>query len=141
MLTAGMAGESTVRFTPVSVPRQYSISVPPHFVGLRMRRVKRVKERLEEWQVSKLHNCESCDYKGACATESIVPWLDEHEDEVQKACEGTSEAVSLALLRFISYSAPTQLDTEELGLMARHIFSLGYHKGRNYPSVPEVFEG
>ena len=85
------------------------------------------------------HDCAKCNATDRCGIKDIASWLNDHEEEVKQAmleeelplatsCTGFSMAFPLALM-----CKDDVLD------LVMEVFCLGYHKGRTYPVVPEVF--
>ena len=85
------------------------------------------------------HNCSDCPDKDHCALVDIAPWLDEHEDEIARAKVDCTDSVSKVILDFLEYyDLPNPVITL-LTLAFKQVFLIGYHKGRQFPSVPEVY--
>ena len=86
------------------------------------------------------HDCSKCKVSGECPIEDIAPWLNEHENEVQEAA--TDQKLKLAeVCAGVSMHNPIMLlCASDLAHAVTLVFYLGYHKGRTYQDVPEVFK-
>lgn len=86
------------------------------------------------------HDCSKCEAAGTCPLESIAPWLNDHEEEIQGAANDQAESLARACATFemiVSMGKPDHKDILHVVIAA---FSLGYHKGRQFTPVPKVFE-
>lgn len=86
------------------------------------------------------HNCETCGTKGNCPIESIASWLNEHEKEVMDAVSGCADELIAACESYVRSFPPAIMAGKELGCTTQVTFLLGYHKGRTYQDVPQVFK-
>ena len=86
------------------------------------------------------HNCETCGVKGNCPMESIAPWLNEHEDEVARAVEDCDEGISGVCATLAMHIPLVVVKPEAVKATAEISFIIGYHKGRTYQDVPQVFK-
>ena len=85
------------------------------------------------------HNCSTCHDKDHCALVDIAPWLDEHEDEIDRAKHDCVDSVTKVIEAFLDYYNLPTLAVSVLTAAFKRAFLIGYHKGRQFPSVPEVY--
>lgn len=85
------------------------------------------------------HDCSKCPVEG-CPLREIAPWLNEHEDEVMVATQETKLSLAQACAMAVSGIPIPIYDRETIANAIRGAFQLGYHKGRTYQGVPEVFK-
>lgn len=83
------------------------------------------------------HDCSNCDIE-ECPIREIAPWLNEHEDEVDVVTEETR--FSLAQACALAVRGMPVYDSRTVTVSIRDAFWLGYHKGRIFQDVPEVFK-
>ena len=87
-----------------------------------------------------IHDCETCESRGSCPIESIALWLNEHEEETVSAKAGCGDGLAMACTDLIAAFPPVMLARKSMVLMATACFYLGYHKGRTFQDVPQVFK-
>lgn len=86
------------------------------------------------------HDCKTCKASGDCPIESIAPWLNEHEEETTDAVKSCADGLAAACAH-LTLACPSVLTAQEdVVLMAQACCLLGYHKGRTYQDVPQVFK-
>lgn len=86
------------------------------------------------------HDCINCPEKNKCAIELIAPWLDEHEEEIKKAKEDCVDEMTTAMAVLCEAFPPALIAQETMASFAKQAFLLGYHKGRQFPQVPQVYQ-
>lgn len=85
-----------------------------------------------------MKDCTECGKEETCPLVTIIPWLSEHEAEVQKAKEDTMKEVSLAFGNLVDSFPPVSQVPGLLATLCTEVFAIGYHKGRQFPPVPAI---
>ena len=89
------------------------------------------------------HDCSRCTETKHCPITGISPWLNDHEEEVDRATKDQSEELA-KVCTVISMAAPIVMiipGADDAVIVAVGMaFDLGYSKGRQYPTVPNVYE-
>ncbi len=86
------------------------------------------------------HDCSICEASGTCPIENIAPWLNEHEAETEMALHDKANKMA-DLCTMVTMSHPALLMCmHDIAGTAATAFIMGYHKGRTYQDVPEVFK-
>ncbi len=87
-----------------------------------------------------MHNCSTCKATGQCPLESIAPWLNEHETEVDQALHEQHERL-IDLCTSVTLHNPILFAcAEDLVDSVAIAHVIGYHAGRTFQDVPEVFK-
>ena len=86
------------------------------------------------------HDCKNCRTSGECPIESIAPWLNEHESDAISAKKDCADSLAVACARLVFAYPPIMQEANAVVGIAETCFMLGYHKGRTYQDVPEVFK-
>lgn len=89
------------------------------------------------------HNCSECSLgkNNACPLQSIAPWLNIHEGEVEVARMDSSDNLIKVCATFEeNFGSLADIFLKDHVAMVCLGFVIGYHRGRTYQEVPEIFK-
>ena len=89
------------------------------------------------------HDCSICKATDKCPITDIAPWLNDHEDEVDKATKDEAKVLAQACILITASSPLTMLIPimdDAIVTAIGMAFDIGFHKGRHFPTVPKAFE-
>ena len=85
------------------------------------------------------HDCSNCDHTDACPATTVIPWIDEHLEELEGAKERQKRALVSACRVFFELFPDMEKDRDKVVDFLMSGFALGYYEGRKYAPVPMVF--
>ena len=89
------------------------------------------------------HDCSICKATDKCPITGIAPWLNDHEDEIDKATKDEAIILAKACI-LITTSHPLIMIMpgmdEAIVTAIGMAFDIGFHKGRHFPTAPKAFE-
>lgn len=86
------------------------------------------------------HDCSICEAAGKCPIESIAPWLNEHEAEVDQAMVKEHSRLVNLCTSVTLHNPILFICASDLAESVCLALIIGYHAGRTFQDVPEVFK-